>query len=70
MYAEESSVNANINPVGGDKPPTEASVIPRADNPLPNASTPGASNEPQEMTTAPENSKDPVNRHMPFMDQI
>ncbi|KAB2597223.1 hypothetical protein D8674_000143 [Pyrus ussuriensis x Pyrus communis] len=71
MSAKQSSINTNVNPISGDNLPSNASIISRADNPLPQVTaTPGASKSPQGVTSILRNNEDLVNRPPHSMDQI
>ncbi|KAB2604866.1 hypothetical protein D8674_037153 [Pyrus ussuriensis x Pyrus communis] len=69
MFAEESSVNANVDPASRHNLLFDASIIPRLDDPPPQVTTtPGASNCQQGAIPTPENGLDPVNRPPLSMD--
>ncbi|KAB2602873.1 hypothetical protein D8674_003878 [Pyrus ussuriensis x Pyrus communis] len=71
MYAEEISVNSNVNPTGKYNMPLDVSVIPKMGNPPPQVTAnPRASNSLQRATGTPGDGEDLGNRPPPSINQI
>lgn len=67
MTVEESSFNANVNPIMRDNPLYDASLVPRANNLLLNVFiTPRRSNNNLKMTAMPRNNKNQINAPHPL----